>query len=173
MLRLISMMQIISNTCNIMLYSTPIMFFLIFLESRVLFILHIFHYVISNTTLFVIFKCRRSSKDVRRTSEVDELPVPGLAGRQQRRGRRRRKLTPPEEEAVEDEVLATPEAEAQADEGQEEPEQEDEPSAEANKGSAATGESTPYLRGPASLPARPIPRHQRPVIRPIGQRYMF
>jgi hypothetical protein len=91
----------------------------------------------------------------------------------QRRGRRRRELTPPE-----DEVPATPEAEAQADEGQEDPEQEDpeqedEPSAEADEGSAASGASTPYLRGPASLPARPIPLHQRPVIRPVGQRYMF
>jgi hypothetical protein len=27
------------------------------------------------------FKCRRSSQDAGRTSEVDELPVPGLAGR--------------------------------------------------------------------------------------------
>jgi hypothetical protein len=86
----------------------------------------------------------------------------------QRRGRRRREPTPPE-----DEVPATPEAEAQADEEQEDPEQEDEPSAEANEGSAASGASTPYLRGPASLPARPIPLHQRPVIRPVGQRYMF
>jgi hypothetical protein len=86
----------------------------------------------------------------------------------QRRGRRRRELTPPE-----DEVPATPEAEAQADEGQEDPEQEDEPSAAADEGSAASGASTPYLRGPASLPARPIPLHQRPVIRPVGQRYMF
>jgi hypothetical protein len=84
----------------------------------------------------------------------------------QRRSRRRREQTPPE-----DEVPATPEAEA--DEGQEDPEQEGEPSAEANEGSAASGGSTPYLRGPASLPARPIPLHQRPVIRPVGQRYMF
>jgi hypothetical protein len=42
-------------------------------------------------------------------------------------------------------VPATPEAEAQADEGQEEPEQTDEPSAEADEGSAVSGASTPYL----------------------------
>jgi hypothetical protein len=42
-------------------------------------------------------------------------------------------------------VLATPEAKAQADEGQEEPEQEDEPSVEADEGSATSGASTPYL----------------------------
>jgi hypothetical protein len=63
----------------------------------------------------------------------------------QRRGRHRREPTPLEEEAVKDEVPATPETEAQADEGQEEPEQEDEPSAEADEGSAASGVSTPYL----------------------------
>jgi hypothetical protein len=64
-----------------------------------------------------------------------------------------------------------PEDEAQAEERQEvqEQEQEDEP----EEGSAASGVSTPYLRGPASLPPRPIPRHQRPVIHPVGQRYMF
>ena len=30
-----------------------------------------------------------------------------------------------------------------------------------------------YLRGPSQLPARPIPLHRRPVIRPSGDKYYF
>ena len=91
-----------------------------------------------------------------------------------RSGRRRREPSPQEEEEVEEEVPATPEAQRQeeaplAEEAEEEDEQEED---EADGCSGASGVSTPYLRGPASLPALPA-RARRPVITPIGQRYMF
>ena len=36
--------------------------------------------------------------------------------------------------------------------------------------STSSGTSGVYLRGPASLPQRTIPAHQRPMIRPEGER---
>ena len=39
-------------------------------------------------------------------------------------------------------------------------------------GSSSSGGSTVYLRGPSTLPRRPIPVHQRPVIRPMGDGYV-
>ena len=38
-------------------------------------------------------------------------------------------------------------------------------------GSGASGSRGIYLRGPASLPQRPILRDMRPLIRPEGERY--
>jgi hypothetical protein len=40
----------------------------------------------------------------------------------------------------------------------------------AGGGSTSSGDAGIYLRGPASLPQRPIPPHRRPVIRPDGER---
>jgi len=39
-------------------------------------------------------------------------------------------------------------------------------------GSSSSGGSTVYLRGPSTLLRRPIPVHQRPVIRPVGDGYV-
>ena len=39
-------------------------------------------------------------------------------------------------------------------------------------GSSSSGGSTVYLRGPSTLPRRPIPVHQRPMIRPVGDGYI-
>ena len=60
-----------------------------------------------------------------------------------------------EEERVEDE-----EDEREEDEDGEE---------EAAAGSASSGTPSVYLRGPASLPTRPIPSYRRPKIAPDGE----
>ena len=39
-------------------------------------------------------------------------------------------------------------------------------------GSSSSGGSTVYLRGPSTLPRRPIPVHQRLMIRPVGDGYI-
>ena len=39
-------------------------------------------------------------------------------------------------------------------------------------GSGVSGSRSIYLRGPASLPQRPILRDRRPLIRPEGERYV-
>ena len=39
-------------------------------------------------------------------------------------------------------------------------------------GSSSSGGSTVYLRGPSTLPRRPIPVHQRSMIRPVGDGYV-
>ena len=39
-------------------------------------------------------------------------------------------------------------------------------------GSGSSGSRSIYLRGPASLPQRPILRDRRPLIRPKGERYV-
>jgi hypothetical protein len=41
---------------------------------------------------------------------------------------------------------------------------------EAAAGSASSSSLSIYLRGPASLPPRPIPPHRRPLIRPEGEK---
>jgi hypothetical protein len=66
MIQLIPIMQIISNSCNIMLFS-----------NYVLFILHLCNYVISNTTLFFLFNCRWLHEDGgRRANKECELGLP-------------------------------------------------------------------------------------------------
>ena len=65
-----------------------------------------------------------------------------------------------EEERVEDE-----EDEREEDEDEEEEEVEEEAAA----GSASSGTPSVYLRGPASLPTRPIPSYRRPKIAPDGE----
>ena len=53
---------------------------------------------------------------------------------------------------------------------EEEEEEEEEEGEAAGTGSASSNSSSSvYLRGPASLPQVPLP-HQRPVIRPEGQK---
>jgi len=39
-------------------------------------------------------------------------------------------------------------------------------------GSSSSGGSTVYLRRPSTRPRRPIPVHQRPMIRPVGDGYV-
>ena len=48
--------------------------------------------------------------------------------------------------------------------------QEDEEEEATAGGSASSSSSSVYLRGPASLPQRPIPRERRPLIRPEGEK---
>jgi len=67
----------------------------------------------------------------------------------------------------EDELQAVQEAELL----DEQEEREDEQEAEAG-GSSSTGTSGVYQRGLGSLPERPIPEALRPVIRPVGQKYV-
>ena len=62
-------------------------------------------------------------------------------------------------------------AEQEAEQLDEQEERDDEQDAEAG-GSNSTGTSGVYQRGPASLPERPIPEALRPVIRPVGQKYV-
>jgi hypothetical protein len=43
---------------------------------------------------------------------------------------------------------------------------------QAASGSGASGSRSVYLRGPVSLPQRPILRDRRPLIRPDGERHV-
>lgn len=70
----------------------------------------------------------------------------------------------PQEDAEE----AQEDAQEDDEEAQEEA-QEDEEEATAG-GSASSSTPSVYLRGPASLPQRPIPRERRPLIRPEGEK---
>ena len=73
-----------------------------------------------------------------------------------------------EEERVEDEEderVEDEEDEREEDEDGEEEEVEEEAAA----GSASSGTPSVYLRGPASLPTRPIPSYRRPKIAPDGE----
>ena len=63
-------------------------------------------------------------------------------------------------------MLEEPHEEAQE---QDEEAEDEEEAQQTGSGSAASGSSV-YLRGPASLPERPIPRERRPVIRPEGEK---
>ena len=50
--------------------------------------------------------------------------------------------------------------------------QDDDEAQQTASGSGALGSRSIYLRGPASLPPRPILRDRRPLIRPEGERYV-
>ena len=56
-----------------------------------------------------------------------------------------------------------------AEEAWEDAQEDDEDEAIAG-GSASSSSSSVYLRGPASLPQRPIPHERRPLIRPEGEK---
>jgi hypothetical protein len=54
--------------------------------------------------------------------------------------------------------------------GDKEEEEEEEEEGAAGGGSTTSGGSGIYLRGPASLPQRPIPPHRWSLIRPDGEK---
>ena len=110
----------------------------------------------------------------RRLQEEAEGVVEGSDRRRRRTARRRRGPSPPmpHEEEPEEEVAPVDESDDelvwQTDE--EEGPHEDNELEAAGMGSASFDSSlSVYLRGPASLPQVPLP-HQRPVIRPEGQK---
>jgi len=73
-------------------------------------------------------------------------------------------LLPPQEEdeQVEDE-------EERVEDEEDEREEDEDGEEEAAAGSASSGTPSVYLRGPASLPTRPIPSYRRPKIAPDGE----
>jgi len=78
-----------------------------------------------------------------------------------RRGRRSRTADEAEQTAQQDDLVqqqATP--------------QDDDDQQQDASGSGASGSRSIYLRGPASLPQRPILRDRRPLIRPDGERHV-
>jgi len=95
--------------------------------------------------------------------------VTGPSGRFTKRGRRNpRSRRPPARLQVSEEAEpVTPVERAHEEEEEEAPFDEQ----EALAGGTGSSSSAPrvYLRGPASLPAFPLP-HRRPVIRPEGQK---
>jgi hypothetical protein len=50
--------------------------------------------------------------------------------------------------------------------------QDDDEAQQTASGSGTSGSRSIYLRGPASLPQRPILRDKRPLIRPDGERHV-
>jgi len=108
----------------------------------------------------------------RRTADAAPGEGPSDRRRRRRSGRRRQPPPPPTTQREEDEEEARPgdddELVRQTDE--EEGAHEGEGTHEEDgTGSASSGSSNVYLRGPASLPPVPLP-HQRPMIRPEGQK---
>jgi len=86
-------------------------------------------------------------------------------GSSERRGRGRGRGTTQGSPQDDEEAQEKVQEEAPEDAQEEEEEAEEEEAQQTGFGSAASGSSV-YLRGPASLPQRPIPRERRPVIRP-------
>jgi hypothetical protein len=78
-----------------------------------------------------------------------------------RRGRRSRTADEAEQEAQQDDLVQQQAA----------PQDDDDQQQDAS-GSGGSGSRSIYLRGPASLPQRPILRDRRPLIRPDGERYV-
>lgn len=68
-----------------------------------------------------------------------------------------------EEERVEDEE------DERVEDEEDEREEDEDGEEEAAAGSASSGTPSVYLRGPASLPTRPIPSYRRPKIAPDGE----
>jgi hypothetical protein len=81
-----------------------------------------------------------------------------------RRGRRSRTADDAEQAAQQDEA-------EQAVQQQAAPQDDDDQQQDAS-GSGSSSLRSIYLRGPASLPPRPILRDRRPLIRPEGERYV-
>jgi hypothetical protein len=81
-----------------------------------------------------------------------------------RRGRRSRTADDAEQAAQQDEA-------EQAAQQQAAPQDDDDQQQDAS-GSGGSSSRSIYLRGPASLPPRPILRDRRPLIRPEGERYV-
>jgi hypothetical protein len=89
-----------------------------------------------------------------------------VGGWLRRRGRRSR--TTDEAEQVEAQQAAQ-QAEPQVDNDQQQDNDDQQHDA---SGSGGSSSRSIYLRGPASLPPRPILRDRRPLIRPDGERYV-
>ena len=99
---------------------------------------------------------------------TDAAAGEGLSDRRRRRRSRRRRQPPlpPTTQREEDEEEARPEDD---DELVRQTDEEEGAHEEDGTTSASFGLSNIYLRGPASLPPVPLP-HQRPMIRPEGQK---
>ena len=88
-----------------------------------------------------------------------------------RRGRRSRTADDAEQAAQQDEAeqAAQQQAAPQDDDDQQ---QDDDDQQQDASGSGGSSSRSIYLRGPASLPPRPILRDRRPLIRPEGEKYV-
>jgi hypothetical protein len=85
-------------------------------------------------------------------------------------GRGRRSRTADEvEQAAQQDDLVQQQAMPQDDDDQQ---QDDDEAQQTASGSGPSGSRSIYLRGPASLPQRPILRDRRPLIRPDGERHV-
>jgi hypothetical protein len=78
-----------------------------------------------------------------------------------RRGRRSRKADEAEQAAQQDDLVQ-----------QQAAPQDDDDQQQDDSGSGGSSSRSIYLRGPASLPQRPILQDRRPLIRPDGERYV-
>jgi hypothetical protein len=78
-----------------------------------------------------------------------------------RRGRRSRTADEAEQAAQQDDLVQQQAAQQDDDEAQ-----------HTASGSSVSGSRSIYLRGPASLPQRPILRDRRPLIQPDGERHV-
>jgi hypothetical protein len=93
-----------------------------------------------------------------------------VGGNWLRRRRRERSRTADEAEQVaQQDDLVQQQAVQQYDNDQQ---QDDDKAQQTASGSGASGSRSIYLRGPASLPQRPILRDRRPLIRPNGERHV-
>ena len=93
------------------------------------------------------------------------------------RGRGRRSTCRTEEEAQQDDAVqqqveqqAAVDAAQQDDDDAAQQDDDDDAAQQDVSGSGSLGSMSIYLRGPASLPQRPILRDRRPLIRPDGER---
>jgi hypothetical protein len=100
-------------------------------------------------------------------------------GTRTRRGRGRRSTRRTEEEAQQDDAVqqqveqqaAVDAAQQDDDDAAQQDDDDDDAAAQQDvSGSGSSGSRSIYLRGPASLPQRPILRDRRPLIRPDGER---
>jgi hypothetical protein len=85
-----------------------------------------------------------------------------------RRGRRSRMTDEAEQAALQDDLVQQQAAQQDDDDQQ----QDNDEAQQTASGSGASGSRSIYLRGPASLPQRPILRDRRPLIRPDGERHV-
>jgi hypothetical protein len=82
---------------------------------------------------------------------------------------RRSRTADKAEQAAQQEDLVQQQATPQDDDDQQ---QDDDDQQQDASGSSGSGSRSIYLRGPASLPQRPILRDRRPLIRSNGERYV-
>jgi FtsZ-interacting cell division protein ZipA len=85
-----------------------------------------------------------------------------------RRGRRSRTADEAEQTAQQDDLVQQQAAQQDDDDQQ----QDDDEAQQTASGYGASGSRSIYLRGPASLPQRPILRDRRLLIRPDGERHV-